>query len=76
MKMLRTLTPQYDHIVVAIEDTRDLEKMTVEELQNFLEAHDQRILERKGVDTSVEQALQARTTSSSSRGRERRGFRG
>ena len=43
-KVLQTLTPQFDHIVVAIEESRDLEKMTVEELQNFLEAHEQRVL--------------------------------
>ena len=50
-KMLRTLTPQYDHIKFAIEETRDLEKMTVEELHNCLKAHEQWILERKNIDT-------------------------
>ncbi|BAT90103.1 hypothetical protein VIGAN_06128100 [Vigna angularis var. angularis] len=39
-KILQTLTPQYDHIVVAIEECKDLEVMKVEELQNSLEAHE------------------------------------
>jgi len=39
-KVLRTLTPQFDHIVVAIEESSNL-KMIVEELQNSLEAHEQ-----------------------------------
>ncbi|RDX78069.1 hypothetical protein CR513_41708, partial [Mucuna pruriens] len=67
-KVLRTLTPSFDHIVVAIEESKDLEKMTVEELQNSLEAHEQRVLERKSNDKVAEQALQART-SHKSRGR-------
>lgn len=39
-KILRTLTPQYDHIVVAIEECKDLETMRMEELQNSLEVHE------------------------------------
>jgi len=32
-KILRTLPPRFDHVVVAIEETRDLEKMEIEDLQ-------------------------------------------
>lgn len=46
-KILRILMPQFDHIIVAIEESRDLEKMKVEELQNSLEAHEQRVAERR-----------------------------
>lgn len=49
-KILRTLTPQYDHIVVAIEECKDLENMKVEELQNSLKVHDQRLIERRNGD--------------------------
>ncbi|WVZ04008.1 hypothetical protein V8G54_024814 [Vigna mungo] len=37
-KILRTLTPQYDHITVAIEESKDLEKMKVEELLEVIKA--------------------------------------
>ena len=46
-KVLRTLTPNFDHIVVVIEESKDIENMNVEELQNSLEAHEQTVLERK-----------------------------
>ncbi|XP_014522738.1 uncharacterized protein LOC106779189 [Vigna radiata var. radiata] len=85
-KILRTLTPQYDHIAMAIEESKDLEKMRVEELQNSLEAHEQRLIERrtaeKNVLQSTNQALQARSGQTyknhgTDRGREKsRGGRG
>lgn len=39
-KVLRTLTPRFDHVVVVIEESKDLDSMKVEELQNSLEAHE------------------------------------
>ncbi|XP_019433872.1 PREDICTED: uncharacterized protein LOC109340605 [Lupinus angustifolius] len=57
-KVMRTLHPKFDHIVVVIEESRDLEKLKIEELQGSLEAHEQRIIERSG-GKSPDQALQA-----------------
>lgn len=39
-KILRTLSPRFDHVVVAIEESRSLENMKVEDLQGRLEAHE------------------------------------
>ena len=58
-KVLRTLTPRFDHVVVVIEESKDLDSMKVEELQNSLEAHEQRINERRNDEKDKEQALQA-----------------
>ncbi|XP_019447306.1 PREDICTED: uncharacterized protein LOC109350530 [Lupinus angustifolius] len=58
-KVLRTLNPKFDHIVVAIEESKNLEDIKIEELQSSLEAHEQRIKERS-LDRDPEQALQAR----------------
>ena len=45
-KVLRTLTPRFDHIVVAIEQGQNLEEMKIEELQGILEAQEMRLNER------------------------------
>lgn len=66
------MTPQFDHIVVAIEESKNLEEMKIEELQNSLEAHEQRLIERRNTEKEMglgtNQALQAKS-SYKSRGR-------
>ena len=56
---MRTLPPQFDHVVVAIEESRNLDIMEIEELQHSLEGHEMRINERR---SNQEQTLQARST--------------
>lgn len=45
-KSLRSLAPKLDHVVVAIEESKDLSSMTKEELQGMLETHEQSMDER------------------------------
>lgn len=44
-KILRSLTPRFDHMVITLEE-RDLGTMRVDELQGILEAHEQRLNDR------------------------------
>lgn len=59
-KVLRSLTAQFDHIVVAIEQSKDTAAMKLEELQGSLEALEIRVKERSTVNES-EQALKTQT---------------
>lgn len=35
-KMLRNLTPQFYHVVAAIEESKDLTRLTIDELSGYL----------------------------------------
>nr|KYP42595.1 hypothetical protein KK1_036003 [Cajanus cajan] len=45
-KVLHTLPTKFDHIVVAIEETKNLENLSLEELQGSSESHEYRLIER------------------------------
>ena len=52
--MLRSLHSRFNHIVVAIEESKDLEIFSLEELQYSLEAHEARINERNAEKDTVQ----------------------
>ena len=74
-KILRTLNPRFDHIVVTIEETKKIEEMKVKELQRYLEAHEQRLLERESEKPNDNQVLLAQTSKKTGNN-SRDGFRG
>nr|KYP61630.1 Gag-Pol polyprotein [Cajanus cajan] len=61
-KILRSLTDDFENIVCAIEESKDLSTLTVEELTGSLEAYEQRKKNKKEKGESLEQALQAKAT--------------
>ena len=44
-KIMCTLTQNFDHIVVAIEESKDVEIIRIEELQGFLEAQELKLIQ-------------------------------
>ncbi|XP_073225681.1 uncharacterized protein [Cicer arietinum] len=60
-KVLRSLSPKFDFIVVAIQEAKDVKTMKIEELQNSLEAHKLLVLDRSS-ERSVQQAFQVQTS--------------
>jgi len=59
-KILRSIDLKFDHVVVAIEESKNLKDLTVEELMGSLQAHEQKIDRREG--RSLEQVLQTKLT--------------
>jgi hypothetical protein len=58
-KILRFLDPKFDFVVVAIEESKEVDKLMMDELMSSLQAHEQKIVKRNG-DKAIEHALQAK----------------
>jgi hypothetical protein len=58
-KILRSLTLKFEHVMTAIEESKDLETISAEELLGSLRVHEQRIL-KNASSTSLEQALESK----------------
>ncbi|CAH9057264.1 unnamed protein product [Cuscuta europaea] len=78
-KILRTLTDKFENVVCAIEEARNIETLTIDDLSGSLEAHEQRKMKRL---ESLEEALQTMVVEEKAmyahqpRGRGRGHFRG
>lgn len=57
-KILRSLPPKYDAIMIAIEETKDLTKYFVDELMGSLHNHEQRM--NRNIDNSLEEAFETK----------------
>ncbi|XP_077212794.1 uncharacterized protein LOC143847890 [Tasmannia lanceolata] len=57
-KVLRSLFPKFDHVVAAIEESKDLSTYSMNELMGSLQAHEQRL--NRTTEKPLEQAFQSK----------------
>jgi transcriptional regulator with GAF, ATPase, and Fis domain len=57
-KILRSVNVKFNHVVVAIDESKDIDSMMVDELNGSLMAHEERI--KRNQQEPVDQALQAK----------------
>jgi len=58
-KILKSLYPKFDFVIVVIEESKEVDKLTVDELMSSFQAHEQKIVQRNG-DKAIEHALQSK----------------
>ncbi|RVW79986.1 hypothetical protein CK203_047441 [Vitis vinifera] len=56
-KILRSMTPKFNYVVCSIEESKDLDELSINELQGSLLVHEQKIIQ----EDKEEQALKAST---------------
>jgi len=72
-KILRSLTPRFDHMVITIEE-RDLSTMKVDELQGIIEAHEQRLNDRSSkTEKTTEVSLFSRSKNEGNKSKKGKG---
>nr|KYP49552.1 hypothetical protein KK1_028748 [Cajanus cajan] len=65
-KILRSLTPKFDYVVCSIEESTDIDDLSLDELQISLLVHEEKM---KKISTMKEQALKASTNAPSNNSR-------
>lgn len=72
-KILRTLTEKFNYVIFSIEESKDIDALTVDELQSSLIEHEQKFYRSNGEEQALKVTMDERN---GGRGRVRGGGRG
>ncbi|XP_020250174.1 uncharacterized protein LOC109827580 [Asparagus officinalis] len=75
-KILRTLDSKFKYIIPAIQESKDLSEVSIDELQGSLQAYEQDINISSNQTENLEQALQSKMTIKEDSRRGRGGYKG
>ena len=70
-KILCSLTPKFDYVVCSIEESNDINDLSLDELQSSLLVHEQKINKKSTMEKHTLKASTNSTHSNNSRGRGR-----
>lgn len=72
-KILRSLTERFNYIVCSIEESKDIDELSIDELESSLIVHEQKLHRQNGEEQALKVSYEERT---GGRGRGRDSFRG
>lgn len=73
-KILRTLTEKFNYVVVSIEESKDIDALTIDELQSSLIVHEQKLHMSNGDEQALKVTVDERNGGRANGGRGREAF--
>lgn len=75
-KILMTFTEKYNYVVVSIEESKDIDSLTIDELQSSMVMHEQKFNKNSSESNGEEHTLKVTIDERNKGGRKRDNFRG
>lgn len=73
-KILRSLDPRFDYVVMAIKESKEMDKLIMDYLIGFLQAHKDKIIKRSGDKSIIKACLEIKIISKKRQIRTRKDF--
>lgn len=73
-KILKTLIEKYNYVVVSIEESKNIDILTIDELQSSLVVHEQKFNRSSGEEQALKVTMDGRNNGGRGRARGRQGF--
>lgn len=75
-KILRSMTPKFNYVVCSIEESKDLDDLSIDELQGSLLVHEQKVNQQEKEEQALKTSTEIQSSRDGGRGRGRGRGRG